>query len=76
VAVTGAVAAYEGDWANREPLLVDDNGAAWAENGIKARSVAAAARLQTDATAYSLRPSFITNCLLKGIPVRLVDHQH
>ena len=28
--------------------------------------------LPKDATAYSLRHTFITSCLLKGIPVRLV----
>jgi integrase len=33
---------------------------------------ATAAGLPKDATAYSLRHSFITQCLLKGIPVRLV----
>jgi len=60
--------------ADREPLLVDDNGAAWTENGHQRpfRVAAAAAGLPKAATAYSLRHSFITQCLLKGIPVRLV----
>jgi site-specific recombinase XerD len=60
--------------ADHEPLLVDDNGAAWTENGHQRpfAAAAAAAGLPKDATAYSLRHSFITQCLLKGIPVRLV----
>jgi site-specific recombinase XerD len=60
--------------ADHEPLLIDDNGAAWTENGHQRPFVvaAAAAGLPKAATAYSLRHTFITNCLLKGIPVRLV----
>jgi integrase len=60
--------------ADHEPLLVDDNGAAWTENGHQRpfAVAAAAAGLPKDATAYSLRHTFITSCLLKGIPVRLV----
>jgi integrase len=58
---------------DHEPLLVDDNGAAWTENGHqRPLAVAAAAGLPKAATAYSLRHTFITSCLLKGIPVRLV----
>ena len=59
---------------DREPLLVDDNGTAWMENGHRRpfAVAAAAAGLPKDATAYSLRHSFITHCLLKGIPVQLV----
>jgi site-specific recombinase XerD len=55
-------------------LLIDNNGAAWMENGHQRpfAVAAAAAGLPKDATAYSLRRSFITQCLLKGIPVRLV----
>ena len=60
--------------ADQEPILVDDNGAAWTENGHQRlfAVAAAAADLPKDATAYSLRHTFITSCLLKGIPVRLV----
>jgi site-specific recombinase XerD len=60
--------------ANHEPLLVDDNDAGWKENGHQRPFAVAAAEagLPKDATAYSLRHSFITQCLLKGIPVRLV----
>jgi site-specific recombinase XerD len=60
--------------ADHEPLLVDDKGAAWTENAHQRpfAVAAAAAGLPEDATAYSLRHSFITQCLLKGIPVRLV----
>jgi site-specific recombinase XerD len=60
--------------ADHEPLLVADNGAAWTENGHQRpfAVAAASAGLPKDATAYSLRHSFITQCLLKGIPVRLV----
>ena len=60
--------------ADHEPLLVDDNGAAWTENGHQRPFAVAAAAvdLPKDATAYSLRHTFITSCLLKGIPVRLV----
>jgi hypothetical protein len=60
--------------ADHEPLLVDDNGAAWTESGHQRPFAVAAAAvgLPKDATAYSLRHSFITQCLLKGIPVRLV----
>jgi integrase len=60
--------------ADHEPLLVDGNGAAWTENGHQRpfAAAAAAAGLPKEATAYSLRHTFITSCLLKGIPVRLV----
>jgi integrase len=60
--------------ADHEPLLVDDHGTAWTENGHQRpfAVAAAAAGLPEGATAYSLRHSFITQCLLKGIPVRLV----
>jgi site-specific recombinase XerD len=60
--------------ADHEPLLVDDNGAPWTENGHQRpfAAAAAAAGLPKEATAYSLRHTFITGCLLKGIPVRLV----
>src|SRR4029077_19700544 len=51
--------------ADSEPLLVDDNGVAWTENGHQRpfAAAAAAAGLPKDATAYSLRHSFITHCL-------------
>jgi site-specific recombinase XerD len=60
--------------ADHEPLLVDDKGAAWTENNHQRpfAAAAAAAGLPKEATAYSLRHSFVTSCLLKGIPVRLV----
>jgi site-specific recombinase XerD len=60
--------------ADPEQLLVNDNGAAWTENGHQRpfAVAAAAAGLPKAATAYSLRHTFITSCLLKGIPVRLV----
>jgi site-specific recombinase XerD len=60
--------------ADHEPLLVDDSGAPWTENGHQRPFAVAAATagLLKDATAYSLRHTFITSCLLKGIPVRLV----
>jgi site-specific recombinase XerD len=60
--------------ADHEPLLVDGNGAAWTENGHQRpfAAAAAAAGLPKEATTYSLRHTFITQCLLGGIPVRLV----
>jgi integrase len=60
--------------ANHEPLLVDDKGNAWTENGHQRPFAAAAAatKLPQGATCYALRHTFITSCLLKGIPVRLV----
>jgi len=60
--------------ANHEPLLVDDKGTAWTENGHQRpfAAAAAAAKLPQGATCYALRHTFITGCLLKGIPVRLV----
>jgi site-specific recombinase XerD len=59
---------------DHEPLLIDDNGAAWTENGHQRpfAAAAAAAKLPQDTTCYALRHSFITQCLLKGVPVRLV----
>ena len=57
-----------------EPLLRDNDGAAWTrtKHQLPFARAAAAANLPKDATAYSLRHSFITRSLLKGIPVRLV----
>jgi hypothetical protein len=55
-------------------LLVDDYGAGWTENGHQRPFAAAAtaAGLPKEATAYALRHTFITSCLLRGLPVRLV----
>jgi integrase len=60
--------------AEDEPLLRDSDGAAWTrtKHQLLFSRAAAAAHLPKDATAYSLRHSFITRSLLKGIPVRLV----
>jgi len=60
--------------ADHEPLLRDNDSAAWTrtKHQLPFARAAAAAGLLKDATAYSLRHSFITQCLLKGIPVRLV----
>ncbi len=57
-----------------EPLLRDNDGAAWTRTKHQRpfSRAATAANLPKDATAYSLRHSFITRSLLKGIPVRLV----
>ncbi len=65
----GAMAAGRGDG---EPLLLDDDGNAWSDSGHPKQftAAAAAAKLPKNATAYSLRHSFITRALLKGIPVR------
>jgi integrase len=60
--------------ADDEPLLRDNDGAAWTrtKHQLPFARAAAAADLPKEATAYSLRHSFITRSLLKGIPVRLV----
>jgi hypothetical protein len=57
-----------------EPLLRDNDGFAWTrtKHQLLFARAAAASNLPQDATAYSLRHSFITRSLLKGIPVRLV----
>jgi integrase len=66
-----AEAAGRGD---AEPLLRDNDGAPWTrtKHQLPFARAAAAANLPKNATAYSLRHSFITRSLLKGIPVRLV----
>ena len=60
--------------ADHEPLLRDNDGAAWTrtKHQLPFARAAAAADLPRAATAYALRHTFITGCLLKGIPVRLV----
>ena len=60
--------------ADHEPLLRDNDSAAWTrtKHQLPFARAAAAADLPKEATAYSLRHTFITGCLLKGIPVRLV----
>jgi integrase len=62
------------DHGEGEPLLRDNDGAAWTrtKHQLPLARAAAAAGLPKDATANSLRHSFITRSLLKGIPVRLV----
>jgi hypothetical protein len=60
--------------ADHEPLLRDNDGATWTrtKHQLPFARAATAAGLPREATAYSLRHTFITSCLLKGIPVRLV----
>lgn len=64
--------------ADHEPLLRNDAGAAWTENGHPRRfaTAAVAAELPAGTTVYALRHSSIVRALRGGIPTKVVASSH